>query len=138
MVAAVPLAEGEAGDEHPVEEALEPRRHRPPPVRVDQHQVVGPGDQAARPLEVGLERLRGGRAFDDVRVEGEVAEAQRRDRAARRARALREGAGERAAEALVARVAQDDQDAHAATLTPRPGGAGRTDGSYLVRSNWTG
>ena len=102
---AVLLAKGEAGHEHSVEEALEPRRHRPPPVWIDQHQMIGPRNKAACPLEIGFEGLCRRRVFDDIRVEGEIAETQHFDLAARRLHALFKGAPERAAKAVVAGMA---------------------------------
>jgi hypothetical protein len=101
--------EGEARRQHAVEKGLQQARHGAPPGRVDEHQVVGPGDQLPGMAQVLLDRLDGRVERAHVAIEAQVGEPQlaQLDAGARRALAI--GARERAAQARLARMADDDQ-----------------------------
>ena len=105
----VVLFEREAGHQYPVEEALQQRRHRAPPGREHEHQVVRPPDQLDRFADGRLERLVARRAGDHVGIELQLAEVEPPEVDARLPCPGGKRLRQRPAQAVLARVAQDEQ-----------------------------
>ncbi len=67
---ALAFDEGPAGQKHAVEKAFEECRHRSPPGREDEDEVIGPVDERDCLLDGRLELLVAGRAAQHVELEG--------------------------------------------------------------------
>ena len=105
----VVLLEGEAGHQHPVEETFQERGHRAPPGRKDEHQVLRPREQLERLADRRLEGLVARRAGDDVRIELQLAEVETPELHPRFPGSGGKRIRERPAQALLARMAENQQ-----------------------------
>lgn len=107
----VPVPEREAGQEHPVEKALEQGRHGPPPVWIDEHQMLRPADRFLSRDQVRFQGLDGVVALVENGVESQLAQGQETDLVAGGFGALPVGLGQGVAEAGLGGVGEEKEDA---------------------------